>query len=96
MKGISKTENHSAGSTRFYSHTPCQPLFPLPPFLTHPQLVFGLLVLYPFAIPYMFLYMLKQRKKRLGGGGKRGKEGGAAAAGAAVPAGGSKKSRKAE
>lgn len=57
------------------------------------QLVFGLLVLYPFAIPYMLFYMVKQRKKRLGGS-KEGNEGEAACG--AVPAGGSWKSRKAE
>ncbi|GAB5029867.1 Hypothetical protein NocV09_00200040 [Nannochloropsis oceanica] len=56
-------------------------------------LVFGLLVLYPFAIPYMLFYMVKQRKKRLGGS-KEGNEGEAACG--AVPAGGSWKSRKAE
>ena len=76
-----------------FSRTP--PTLPFPSPSTPPsQLVFGLLVLYPFAIPYMFLYMLKQRRKRLGGG-KGGEEGGAAT-GAAAPAGGSKKSRKAE
>ena len=36
---------------------------------THTQIIFGLAVLYPLAGPYMYMYMLKQRKKRVGGGG---------------------------